>query len=240
MGGGASTTKPRQEKDGNNFRILFQRENTLKRLFRKTLGECQIEDFDLGNTLGKGSCGTVKLAKHIKSGRQYAIKILSAETEADISQAMNEKDVMNTLDLHPNIIRLEGHCQTSTTLYLIQEYAEGGDVFTLLRKLKRFDAQSAQFYTAQTVLALEHLHKHHIVYRDLKPENLVFDKIGNLKLTDFGYAKVLHGRTWTLCGTPEYLAPEVRVDGRYYYPLNILIELNCCPLVAIDNLYLLS
>ena len=123
----------------------------IRKLLKKRLGECCITDFELGKMLGKGSCGTVRLAKYIKSGKSYAVKILSIDQEADLNQAMNEIQIMFTVDQHPNIIRLEGTFRLEKFQYLIQEFAEGGDVFTLLRKLKRFDAPSAQFYIAQTV-----------------------------------------------------------------------------------------
>ena len=72
-----------------------------------------------------------------------------------------------------------------------------------------FPEETAKFYTAQITLAFQHLHDHNVVYRDLKPENLLINRDGNIKITDFGFAKIVPDRTWTLCGTPEYLAPEI-------------------------------
>ena len=96
-----------------------------------------------------------------------------------------------------------------TNLYMLLEFMVGGELFTHLRREGKFPNDHARHYAAQIVLALEYLHQRSICYRDLKPENLLLDRDGNLKLTDFGFAKKLDGRTWTLCGTPEYLAPEI-------------------------------
>jgi serine/threonine protein kinase len=92
---------------------------------------------------------------------------------------------------------------------MLFEYVSGGELFSYLRNAGRFDSATASFYTCEIVLALEYLHSLSVVYRDLKPENLLLDRDGHLKLTDFGFAKKLKDRTWTLCGTPEYLAPEI-------------------------------
>lgn len=90
------------------------------------------------------------------------------------------------------------------------EYVPGGELFARLRKSGRFSMDAARFYTAQVVLALAYLHSNNIVYRDLKPENILIDPQGYIRLCDFGFAKKIEDKTFTLCGTPEYLAPEVR------------------------------
>lgn len=92
---------------------------------------------------------------------------------------------------------------------MLFEYVCGGELFSYLRNAGRFTASSGNFYATEIVSALEYLHSKFVVYRDLKPENLLLDKEGHLKITDFGFAKKLTDRTWTLCGTPEYLAPEI-------------------------------
>lgn len=89
------------------------------------------------------------------------------------------------------------------------EYVPGGELFSLLRQRGKFDSKTSVFYAAEIVCALEYLHNLQIVYRDLKPENILLDVEGHLKLTDFGFAKRITNKTYTLCGTPEYLAPEV-------------------------------
>lgn len=94
-------------------------------------------------------------------------------------------------------------------IFMLFEYVCGGEIFTYLRNSGRFSTSTGNFYAAEIVTALEYLHSKNIVYRDLKPENLLLDRDGHLKITDFGFAKKLTDRTWTLCGTPEYLAPEI-------------------------------
>jgi serine/threonine protein kinase len=92
---------------------------------------------------------------------------------------------------------------------MLLDYACGGELFTLLRREGRFANDVALFFAVEIVLAFEYLHSQDIAYRDLKPENLLIDKEGHVKITDFGFAKVVSDRTYTLCGTPEYLAPEI-------------------------------
>lgn len=99
--------------------------------------------------------------------------------------------------------------QDHENLFMLQEYVIGGELFRHLRKSGRFPNDTARFYAAEIVLALEYLHSKDIIYRDLKPENILLDHRGYIKITDFGFAKKVIDRTWTLCGTPEYLAPEI-------------------------------
>ena len=94
-------------------------------------------------------------------------------------------------------------------LFFIFEFVHGGEIFRLLRQHKRFPNDVALFYVAETVLAIEYLHSKKIVHRDLKPENFLVARDGHLKITDFGFAKKIHDRSFSLLGTPEYMAPEI-------------------------------
>jgi serine/threonine protein kinase len=106
-------------------------------------------------------------------------------------------------------VTVYGSFQDSTNLYLCLEFLAGGEVFSHLRTLGTFDVDVTRFYASEILLVLQALHSNGIVYRDLKPENLVFSCDGHIKFIDFGFAKRITDRTYTLCGTPEYLAPEV-------------------------------
>lgn len=111
---------------------------------------------------------------------------------------------------------------------MVLEYVVGGEFFTHLRKAGRFDNNAAKFYAAQIVMIFDYLHKQDIIYRDLKPENLLLDAQGYIKITDFGFAKRVAFKTYTLCGTPEYIAPEVLLNkghgkGVDWWTLGILV-----------------
>ena len=98
---------------------------------------------------------------------------------------------------------------------MLFEFISGGELFSRLRREGRFAIDIALFYATEILLALQFLHKQNIVYRDLKPENLLIDNEGHIKLADFGFAKILeNNKTYTLCGTPEYLAPEIVKGGK--------------------------
>ena len=110
---------------------------------------------------------------------------------------------------HPFIVDLYATFQDHLNVYMLLSYVPGGELFSHLRRAGRFTPDVTRFYIGCIVLALRYLHKYNIIYRDLKPENLLLDHRGYLRIADFGFAKVVDDRTWTLCGTPEYLAPEI-------------------------------
>lgn len=175
------------------------------------LPDLKLEDFEMLKTIGTGTFGRVVLSRRKKDGRYYAMKILEIADVIRLKQVdhvKNEKSLLVQVQ-HPFIIELLWTHHDSTCLYMLFEYACGGELFTYLRNAGRFSTATATLYAAEIVLALDYLHKLCIVYRDLKPENLLLDRDGHVKLTDFGFAKKLHDKTWTLCGTPEYLAPEI-------------------------------
>jgi len=168
-------------------------------------------DLELRATLGTGSFGRVRLVRHTASQKFFALKILKKSEVIYLKQVdhvKTEKKILEEID-HPFIVNLSGAFQDDKNLYLLLEYVIGGEFFSHLRKAGRFPNDTARFYAAQVSLVFEHLHSLMILYRDLKPENLLLDKEGNCKVTDFGFAKKVEYRTWTLCGTPEYLAPEI-------------------------------
>ena len=171
----------------------------------------KLVDLELLQTLGTGSFGRVRLCKHKASGEFYAIKCLKKRDILKMKQVAHiiaEKNILAEIT-HPFIVNMLVHFQDERRLFLILEFIIGGEMFTHLRSAGRFPNDVAKFYHAELVLAFEYLHTKDIVYRDLKPENLLLDGKGHVKITDFGFAKKVPERTFTLCGTPEYLAPEV-------------------------------
>jgi serum/glucocorticoid-regulated kinase 2 len=178
-----------------------------------------VSDFEKLKLVGKGSFAKVLQVKNKRNGHIYAMKVLDkAEIirRKQVEHTLTEQAVLATLR-HPFIVRLHYSFQTNRKLYLVLDYASGGELFFHLRKAGRFPEVLACFYTAEVVSALDYLHNRDIIYRDLKPENLILDARGHVMLTDFGLAKTgvtsvggsAEGRgANTFCGTPEYLAPE--------------------------------
>jgi|ERR1712137_61836 len=173
----------------------------------------ELSDFQRKVTVGTGTFGRVYLVRHKTTKQYYALKVLKKSLVVKLKQVQhvnNEKSLLFDCAECPFVVKLHKHFKDRKNLYLIFDYAVGGELFSYLRASGRFKQETARFYAAEIVLAFEFLHSKHIIYRDLKPENILIDKTGHLLLTDFGFAKrVEDNRTFTLCGTPEYLAPEV-------------------------------
>ncbi|KAI8394120.1 kinase-like domain-containing protein [Radiomyces spectabilis] len=171
----------------------------------------KLADFKLLRTLGTGSFGRVHLIQSRVNARFYAMKVLKKSQVVKMKQVEhtnNEKHILESTS-HPFIVNMWGTFQDDINLYMIMDYAPGGELFSILRKMQRFPDQMAKFYAAEVLLAIEYLHSKDTIYRDLKPENLLLDAFGHIKITDFGFAKYVPDITWTLCGTPDYLAPEI-------------------------------
>lgn len=193
-------------------------------------GKYSLTDFSIMRTLGTGSFGRVHLVRSVHNGRYYAIKVLKKAQVIKMKQVEHTNDERRMLKLveHPFLIRMWGTFQDSRNLFMVMDYIEGGELFSLLRKSQRFPNPVAKFYAAEVTLALEYLHSHDIIYRDLKPENILLDRNGHIKITDFGFAKEVSTVTWTLCGTPDYIAPEVITTKPYnksvdWWSLGVLI-----------------
>jgi len=172
-----------------------------------------LDDFSLLKVLGRGAFGKVMLVKLKETGELFALKSMKKAELVEKDQLEHtkvEKMILEKID-HPFLVGLEYCFQTKEKIFFVMHFMRGGELFQHLRKEKRFPESRAKFYGATIAMALGHLHSHHIIYRDMKPENILMDDDGYLALTDFGMAKVLADDMLanSFCGTPEYLAPEV-------------------------------
>uniref|UniRef100_K9IY19 non-specific serine/threonine protein kinase n=1 Tax=Desmodus rotundus TaxID=9430 RepID=K9IY19_DESRO len=186
----------------------------------KARAKVTMNDFDYLKLLGKGTFGKVILVREKATGRYYAMKILRKEViiaKDEVAHTVTESRVLQNTR-HPFLTALKYAFQTHDRLCFVMEYANGGELFFHLSRERVFTEERARFYGAEIVSALEYLHSRDVVYRDIKLENLMLDKDGHIKITDFGLCKegISDGATMkTFCGTPEYLAPEVLEDNDY-------------------------
>ncbi|KAL3277610.1 hypothetical protein HHI36_012952 [Cryptolaemus montrouzieri] len=173
--------------------------------------------FELLKVLGEGSFGKVFLVRKVvgtDAGILYAMKVLKKATlrVRDRYRTKMERNILVDVE-HPFIVKLHYAFQTTGKLYLILDFLRGGDLFSRLNKEVMFTEEDVKFYLAELALALHHLHTLGIIYRDLKPENILLDADGHIALTDFGLSKLPleeeEGKTYSFCGTVEYMAPEV-------------------------------
>ncbi|KNC87104.1 AGC/PKA protein kinase [Sphaeroforma arctica JP610] len=172
-----------------------------------------VNDLEPICTLGTGSFGRVLLCRYTRSDTIpfIALKIMAKNkiiSSRQVEHVRNERSLLG-LARHPFCVALYSAFQDTVNVYMALEYVRGGELFRFMQKQQRLPSNVARFYAIEVFLVIDFLHSNHIIYRDLKPENILLSHDGHIKLTDFGFAKYVPDRTWTLCGTPEYLAPEI-------------------------------
>ncbi|KAI4208320.1 MAG: hypothetical protein LQ348_000244 [Seirophora lacunosa] len=200
-------------------RLQYADNATMDHVVRKMAAS----DFDPLRCLGKGTYGTVHLVKQVGTGRLFAQKQFRKASltvkQQLVEQTKTERAILESINRHPYVVKLFYAFQDHEKLYLILEYAQGGELFTRMLTEGMFPEETAAFYMAEMILALNHLHDTvGVVYRDLKPENCLLDADGHLLLTDFGLSKVaVDGdyRCRSMTGTLEYMAPEVIQQQSY-------------------------
>ncbi|XP_068151666.1 cGMP-dependent protein kinase, isozyme 2 forms cD4/T1/T3A/T3B isoform X1 [Drosophila tropicalis] len=204
-----------------------------RRKINEEFRDLNLTDLRVIATLGVGGFGRVELVQtNGDSSRSFALKQMKKSQIVETRQQqhiMSEKEIMGEANCQ-FIVKLFKTFKDKKYLYMLMESCLGGELWTILRDKGNFDDGTTRFYTACVVEAFDYLHSRNIIYRDLKPENLLLDERGYVKLVDFGFAKKLQtGRkTWTFCGTPEYVAPEVILNRGHdisadYWSLGVLM-----------------
>jgi len=191
-----------------------------------------LRDLTKFRILGMGTFGKVWLVSHKRTGTAYALKQLSKREivgHHQVEGVIREKNIMASLD-HPFVVNLIATFQDDHSLYMVIALVQGGELFSVIHK-ETYDGISnddSRFYAACILESLAHLHHRCICYRDLKPENILIDQKGYCVLVDLGFAKIVVDKTFTLCGTPEYLSPEIILSkghdkGVDYWAFGVLI-----------------
>ncbi|KAJ5573847.1 Pkinase-domain-containing protein [Penicillium hispanicum] len=199
-----------------NNTAMEAEENSLQLIQQPVPKVLHLGMFEIGRPLGKGKFGRVYLARERETGFVCALKVLHKD---EIRQARVEKQVAREIEIqsnlrHPNVLQLYGHFQDRKRIILILEYAGKGELYKHLQREDRFPEWKAAHYIAQMASALQYLHRKHVIHRDIKPENILVGLHGELKMSDFGWSvHAPSGRRLTMCGTLDYLPPEM-VDPR--------------------------
>ena len=174
-----------------------------------------LNDFEIGRPLGTGKFGRVYLAREKRTHFIVALKVLykSQLHKAGVEHQLRREIEIQSHLRHPNILRLYGYFYDQTRIYIILEYASGGELFKMLRENEKFDEPTAAKYIVKMCDAIAYCHSKHVIHRDIKPENILVGSNGELKIADFGWSvHAPSSRRTTLCGTLDYLPPEM-IEG---------------------------
>ncbi|XP_058104694.1 serine/threonine-protein kinase Aurora-3 [Magnolia sinica] len=182
----------------------------------------RLQDFEIGKPLGRGKFGKVYLAREKQSKYIVALKIIFKEQLEKYRlhhQLRREIEIQSSLT-HPNVLRLFGWFHDEDRIFLILEYAARGELFKELRKSEYLSERRAATYIASLAKALAYCHEKHVIHRDIKPENLLLDLEGRLKIADFGWSVQSRTKRHTMCGTLDYLAPEMVTNKAHDYTVD--------------------
>ena len=181
-------------------------------------------DFEIGRPLGRGKFGNVYLAREKKSRYVVALKVLfkSQLLQNNVHHQLRREIEIQSHLRHPNILRLFGYFYDSSRVYLILEYAQKGELYSMLKKVGRFDEKQSATYISQLIEALICCHKRNVIHRDIKPENILLGSKGEIKIADFGWSvHAPSSRRETMCGTLDYLPPEMILQRPYDHTVDL-------------------
>lgn len=189
-----------------------------------------LDDYDRIKAISSGAYGEVYLVREKDTLTYRAMKVVEKEIVVErkhVKHVLTERKILQSIG-HPFLISLEGAFKDNVYLYFILPFINGGELFTIIQKYGGLSENLGKFYAAQLVLAIEYLHHCSIIHRDIKPENVLINSNGYLRLCDLGFCKLVKKKTWTLCGTPEYIAPEIILSRGYgfavdWWALGVLI-----------------
>ena len=210
--------EPERNELSDDDMIMIEEEidpyNEVVKQNQATKGKITKEDFNMLKVIGQGSYGKVFLVQHKKTGISYAMKMLKKadlKKRNQVEHTMAERRILEKIK-HPFIVSLQYSFQSKKKLYFVMDYCPGGELFFYLQNIGKFKEKTACFYASNILFSIEELHKNDIIYRDLKPENVLIGTDGYAKITDFGLSKEnIQGNSeaHSFWGTPEYLAPEI-------------------------------
>ena len=227
---------------------LLERSSTLLTVSDNNIEKVELKDYKIEFNIGKTNLGYIYICRNRRSNKLFFMKILK---KANLLSTKNQEHVTNEYVIlstvfHPFIIELKGMNNTNpVTLNFIYEYIPGGNLNNLIKKEKRLPIEYAKFYLASVITAFDYLHKKNIIYRDLRPQNILLCRNGYIKLAEFGLAKKMENEvTFTMCGTPEYYSPEMLRKSGYnkshdFWSLGILLYemlIGCTPFIDSDPL----
>ncbi|CDJ50322.1 AGC kinase, putative [Eimeria brunetti] len=212
-GGTSNTRRTAEEGDSETKNMAY----LAPQVEAKKVG---LGDFMMLHVIGRGLYGKVMLARFEQDGQLYALKILLKEfvlCSSQVEHTLTERVVLEAFP-HPFLVQMHFAFQTPKRLFFVLEYCPGGELLFHLQKAKKFTEERSRFYAAELLVALGHLHKHNVIHRDLKLENVLLGTDGHIRLADFGFSKICipHNKTArSVCGTPEYMAPEILCETGY-------------------------
>jgi protein kinase X len=235
------------EKKIQRRKSLLNRTSSIITNNENNIEKVNLDDYTILEKVGKTSCGYIYICKNNKSNKVFLMKILpkfECLQNKTVERLSNEYAFLSTI-YHPFIIELKGINNTNPlTLNFLFEYIPGGYLSTLLKSHKRFSIKDSKFYLASLITIIDYLHKKNIIHRDLRPENILINKNGYIKLADFSFAKKMesHDFTYSMCGSPEYYSPEMINKSGYnistdFWELGILLYemlVGCTPFMDPD------